>query len=323
MEKLLTIIIPVYNGESYLKRCLESIYLQVEDRDWFEVIVVDDGSTDNSSHIVQDGKKKFENLFMQQQENLGVSEARNAGLQKSKGLFICFLDVDDILASGGLDAFLMFDKANIDLFLLDSFTNSEKGRVLRYAFPSKNDKVILSGLEMAKFYDRASVAGVLFRREFLISNRIFFAPGLSNGEDLLFLAHSFIYAQRVVHMPIAFYEVHRTKNSASQKWCFQRLITNLEISINWLKKIREDESINNAQVALINLTAYRVFSYAAWFLIKTKKISGFLKFRAIIKESSFWPIPLSEIGDKKLKIRLFNLSIVLFFLMIMIRNRKQ
>ena len=95
MKPLLTVIIPVYNVEKYLKRCVESVIAQ----DWknYEILLVDDGSTDHSPQICDDYVKAYDFISVIHKENGGLSEARNTGISLAKGEYVYFPDSDDWL----------------------------------------------------------------------------------------------------------------------------------------------------------------------------------------------------------------------------------
>ena len=97
MEEKLSIIIPVYHDESYLKRCLDSIINL--DYQNLEIILVDDGSTDDSLAIMTDYAAQDERIKAISQQNLGVSVARNTGLARATGDYIMFVDADDYVLS--------------------------------------------------------------------------------------------------------------------------------------------------------------------------------------------------------------------------------
>lgn len=93
MEKKLTIIIPVYNRESTIEQTIESIENQtIKD---FEILTVDDGSSDNSKNVIKKLMEKYRNIRYIYQENAGVSSARNTGIKNAKTKYISFLDSDD------------------------------------------------------------------------------------------------------------------------------------------------------------------------------------------------------------------------------------
>ena len=94
-NNLISIIVPIYNSENYIKKCLDSILAQTYSN--LEVILIDDGSTDNSYNICKDYQKKDNRIVLLQQKNAGVSRARNHGLEVAKGEYIGFVDSDDLL----------------------------------------------------------------------------------------------------------------------------------------------------------------------------------------------------------------------------------
>ena len=94
-NNLISIIVPIYNSENYIKKCLDSILAQTYSN--LEVILIDDGSTDNSYNICKDYQKKDNRIVLLQQKNAGVSRARNHGLEVAKGEYIGFVDSDDYI----------------------------------------------------------------------------------------------------------------------------------------------------------------------------------------------------------------------------------
>ena len=100
--KDLSIIIPVYNVEKYIRACFESVYRQNLKEDSFEVIVVDDGSEDDSIALIEDIIDQHSNITIVSQTNQGLSCARNIGLKNAIGRYVLFLDSDDLLVDGCL-----------------------------------------------------------------------------------------------------------------------------------------------------------------------------------------------------------------------------
>lgn len=95
MNKLISVIIPVYNVHSYLRRCLDSVVNQTYKN--IEILLVDDGSTDNSAQICLEYEKKYKNVIYLYKKNGGLSDARNYGIKHSKGDYIAFVDSDDYI----------------------------------------------------------------------------------------------------------------------------------------------------------------------------------------------------------------------------------
>ena len=104
MTNILSIIIPIYNVAEYLTQCLDSAYSQV--RDNYEVILVDDGSTDNSGDICDEYKLKYPQTIVIHKENGGLSDARNAGIKVATGEYIYFIDSDDWLAPNAISTLI-------------------------------------------------------------------------------------------------------------------------------------------------------------------------------------------------------------------------
>ena len=94
-EKLISVIIPVYNVEKYLRRCIDSVINQTYKN--LEIIIVDDGSTDNSSNICDEYTNKDSRVKVVHKENGGLSSARNVGIELAKGDLIAFVDSDDYI----------------------------------------------------------------------------------------------------------------------------------------------------------------------------------------------------------------------------------
>ena len=113
-----SIIVPIYNVEKYVVDCLESI-LNQSNQD-YEIICVNDGSTDLSGEIVKNYQKNYsEKIVYVEQENLGLSAARNAGIAVAKGEYICFVDSDDMLTDNALEVLISTIKMNPDVQIIN------------------------------------------------------------------------------------------------------------------------------------------------------------------------------------------------------------
>ena len=108
-EKMISVLLSVYNREQYLRKCIDSVLAQNAD---FELIIVEDGSTDGSGAICDEYAKEYSNIRVIHQKNQGISVARNVALDEAKGDFIMFLDSDDYLPTGSFETLLRLQEEN-------------------------------------------------------------------------------------------------------------------------------------------------------------------------------------------------------------------
>jgi len=172
---LLSIIVPIYNSEVYLKDCLDSILKDLNNNT--ELILIDDGSTDNSDKIYcnyqQDNIKIFKN------SNHGVSYSRNFGIKKATGKYVMFVDSDDLLTNGWYKKIESTLKEK-DIYYFSgkcSNKNLSKNDIIERIIGYPNSDV------QANF---SAVWSKVFKKSFLLEHHLFFHEDLINGEDLLF-----------------------------------------------------------------------------------------------------------------------------------------
>lgn len=184
MHPKVSVIIPVFNAENYIRICISRIIKQsFED---FELLLVDDGSTDNSFEICRDLAISDSRIRLNQQENAGVSVARNTGLNYARGEFVTFIDSDDLIAEDYLEYLLTGMSGEVIL----SMCSHARICDYDYLFPDKHEhfgelfaqqaaKKLLAGSFPV------SVCGGLFKRDMIGDLR--FPVGIRNNEDKLFL----------------------------------------------------------------------------------------------------------------------------------------
>ena len=169
-----SVIIPVYNVEQYLKVCLDSILCQ--DFSDYEILLIDDGSKDSSPAICDEYAQKYSHVQVIHQENKGQGGARNTGIRAAKGEFLLFVDSDDSLKSGALRAVYeaaAAQDADVAVFGMDCV--DEQGRVTATRTPTESGTVVLQDNSLTfTFFKDSYVWNKLYRRSLLAENGIVF-----------------------------------------------------------------------------------------------------------------------------------------------------
>ena len=186
----LSIIVPVYNVEKYIRECLNSIFVNipVQLMSEVEVIVVNDGTLDNSMVIVEEFAKVYSNLHVLSQENQGLSCARNSGLKIAQGEYVWFVDSDDQIQKDSL--MLIKDRLNknkAEIIGWNIIKINEVGGKESLERPMVKNKIkynkVYNGLSAAMSLQNGMVQRYLFKRTFLEDNDLFFFPGIHYEDD--------------------------------------------------------------------------------------------------------------------------------------------
>ncbi len=223
-NKLVSIIVPIYNKEKYLGRCLTSIQNQTYTN--LEIILVDDGSTDDSLLICEKYAHKDSRIQIVKKRNGGVSSARNCGLSKKTGEYIGFVDPDDWIELTCVEEMLdCLEKNKADIVYCKE-ANIYESNGSRIVEGDETGKAIVFPREEFSWVDsrisRAVVWGALYK-ESIIDN-LHFAEDLSIGEDVLFFAQAIKKANVIVKLDKALYNYSRNEDSVTSAiWSEKRL----------------------------------------------------------------------------------------------------
>lgn len=185
---MITVIIPIYNKEKYLVR-LESCLQRQTYKD-FEVIFVDDCSTDGSSELLDKLAEDNDSYVVVHKANGGVSSARNEGIRRARGEWLTFIDADDTVTDDYLETLLNYASDQVDLVIGGQARVDENDRLVDPLFPEDQGFIHVSEaitwLFKPKYFWGGSVWGKLYRREIVVTNRLFFDESKRYGEDILF-----------------------------------------------------------------------------------------------------------------------------------------
>lgn len=272
MNTKLSIIVPVYNVEKYIRPCIESLFKQGLDDADFEVIIVNDGSTDKSMELIADIIEAHNNIAVINQDNLSLSVARDNGIAAAKGEYVIMPDSDDLLIENTLPILLeiaLETKADIVEANYLTMNDDEIDRLsnIKIEQPSIVTRS-MTGLELLKELKACYVWNKLFKRSFLLNNHLSFIPGI-NFQDIPFTHKSYLKARRCVKVNLHLNIYRRGHSSSSDPNSFNlkkghNLCT--AIAATWdLKKefmipdVRE--TINKSILALYYNLIYRLINY--------------------------------------------------------------
>lgn len=208
----ISVIVPIYNIENYLNKCLNSLVEQ--DFEDYEIILIDDGSNDCSGEICEIWKKKSEKIRVYHIENHGVSFARNMGIEKSKGNYIMFVDGDDWIENNMLSSMYRLVKDNKpDIVMCNMYLDYENGKKEKCNFyQSENLEFDKKGVE--KLLKMWGPSCKLYKKD--IINEIRFSVSMTCGEDLFFNSQ-IIFEDKIFRMVTtenSFYHYFQRNGSA-------------------------------------------------------------------------------------------------------------
>ena len=208
-----SIVVPVYNLEKLIGRCLDSIAHQTFSN--FEVLLIDDGSTDNSGAICDEYAKRDSRFHSYHKENGGVGSARQYGIERAIGKYIIHVDPDDWIEENMLSA--MFAKAeeeDADMVICDYYMDYPQGQIFKSQQPESLDSEYIL---KAFFYNkqRGSLWNKLIRMSCIRNFQLSFVEGVNYCEDLLFNVKLLLNIQKISYLNGAFYHYVQYADSIS------------------------------------------------------------------------------------------------------------
>ena len=252
---LISIIVPAYNVEKYIKACLDSIIIQTYSN--FEVIVINDGSTDQTKKMLNEYESNPK-IRIFSQENGGLSAARNHGLKLANGELVCFIDSDDSVKSDYLEklAAPFFEDSDVDITVCGYQEKFEKSEI-NHALKSQK----ITGRQatkdlLIKQQDFDVLAwNKLYRKKLFVSHHIEYPAGQIH-EDNLTTYKLFSHAQKVFYISDVLYIYQRThseitKNLYSKKKTLKRLQVKEQMAIEAGQYLQDPDLKLSAEVALL------------------------------------------------------------------------
>lgn len=216
----ISIIVPIYNTGIYLKKCIDSLlYQTLQD---IEIILIDDGSTDESKDICDEYAKRDNRISVIHKKNEGVSIARNVGIKKAKGKYIGFIDSDDWIESNMYEN--MYNHAkdyNADIVFCDATTvyDNKQSEIDTFTLLEKSRLITKDNIDSSLL---AQIAGSacrgLYKRELLQKNDICFPVNLKFSEDRIFNLYAIGYSKKIFYDKTVYYNRYIRMGSAVNKY---------------------------------------------------------------------------------------------------------
>lgn len=252
MFPLISIIVPIYNGQQHIESCVHSLLAQESHN--FEVILVDDGSDDNSSEICDSYAKRYQFITVIHQKNRGLSAARNAGIMTAQGRYVLFVDVDDVISDktvaeiGG-----MAEATNADLVLFGFWYYKVKeniliGNEIDENYVGKKDEFfydMLIAMIDNEFFN--APWNKLIKRSILMENNLWFDETCHVFEDIIFAPQLFSYCEKIAVSSGKYYKYFLRSSGNILSGFYPDCFESLEKFYNESKIYCEDFNNNRPQ----------------------------------------------------------------------------
>lgn len=315
----LTIIIPVYNVETYIEKCIDSILIQKLDN--YEIVLIDDGSTDNSGNICDKYANKYNNIRTIHQNNKGLSGARNTGIREAKGEYLMFVDSDDFINKKvALKETIAQLREDVIQFKWIYFYENKN----KYRYFKENElyhNIDFEDLLFKKVQDgtiSTSACNKIVRRDIIIDNNIFFDEELlSEDIDWSLKLYLHIKSLKVINQDIYVYRQQRAgsiTNSISEK----SILSLFKIIKYWY-----NYEYSNTKIKIIYLN-YLAYQYIILLTIMNgKNCNSALKqeiyqLKDILKNDANYRVKMS---NRIFKIFGYNLGILILKCYLVLKNK--
>lgn len=319
IEKNISFIIPFYNGKKYIVECLNSIYTQDIPASKFEVLVVNDCSTDQQSlDILYAYQQQHSNMrVLHTEKNIRVGGARNCGIRNAKGKYIWFVDQDDKIETNCLARLLgQIEQNNLDYLAFDFIDFDDNGNKKPNRLIT-NDTDVMTGLEYAynicdkKIWNNqwdTNVWHQIYNREFLLKYNVFFTE-ISYFDDMIVNLKSLIYAKRMQTTQVPYYHYRYNEQSVlhsevgySGRTVFDASISASVVLLNFSEEIKHvDEFFSNH---FLDSVSYRANSFTKALL--RISLSQQRNFYQQVYKYQDWVLLLTPYLSKRNKILLYN-----------------
>ena len=284
---ILSIIIPLYNCEKYIKQCLDTIFRQEMNESEFEVIVIDDGSKDSSYSLASEYAKRHQNILVVKQENQGVACARNNALEKATGDYVTFVDADDMLVFGSLSTLIKIAVENKADIVKAAHKEVPEDAVCE-DFSSSHDNCstqVMTGEGAIVNVTRMKEGycwGYLISRKLITDNRLSFPPKVAFMEDWAFITQAILKSRTFVNADVLLYLYRRNSSSCMANVTTEKMLLGcqaIDIVANLAKDTSGDvrKKLSDNVCVNINIVLWFTIHYRSIFNRKKEIIKALLQ----------------------------------------------
>lgn len=299
MRPDITIIVPSYNNADFLPSCIGSL-LSADSTE--EIIVVDDGSVDDTQRVLTSLSESHSNLHVIRQANGGVSNARNAGIRAASGQYVMFVDADDSLLPGALDRVSRDMKSfDTDIVVFRSF--SEGREIYRWDGYFGDCRNYAASDLMKNGYIRGSVCGCMFGLDFLNDYNIRFCEDLSMAEDTVFFACAISAGATIAFADIGLYEAVPRGTSASRSYD-EGFISRYGKALHATRRLIPDRLVADNTIQTILMGIVNVAARTGYSAKQTEELCAV---------DRVLPLSVAVISRNKWLVSILNHSFPLFF----------
>lgn len=248
---LVSFIVPIFNSESFLEKCLNSLLAQSSPD--FEVIMVDDGSTDGSRAICERYSSQDKRFVTIHQSNGGVSHARNIGIEHSAGEWITFLDSDDYVEPNFVDLLTNLKASDYIMASYSKFKDEKyyvKESFEENTYTSINqDFFSLDNLKVGFF----TAWSKYFRASIIKEHHILFDVDVSSGEDTIFVFKYLYYVSSAYISPQPMYNWRECNGLTNRKRPFKFILYTIDLTINAIEQVEKRHKVNLREIKYNNI----------------------------------------------------------------------
>lgn len=319
----ISIIVPMYNVSHYVERCLRSLAKQDISVEDYEIICVNDGSPDNCKEIIEHLQKEIPNIILIDQENQGVSMARNNAIARAKGKYIMPIDPDDYVHPNVLKAALeRADRERLEVLYLGYDFLDEKGKLIWQAPYNSMKNSIFTGVDAyfaargPNIMDPDRSVAVLYRKDFLDHYGLRYPQNVPFLEDGLFLGKVLSVAARCGFDERPFYQRTTRPGSATNSRLIYswNALKGFALAAEDIQNFGKKNELSIEQKGLINHVTAKFIFLPVTACVGSMDIQSFRNIKLLLKSHQFYPLRLSGCRGIYLQFgRIFNISMDLFF----------